>query len=132
MIFWFWIVDSRAHSHPCHQLPSKIQRTANYPHKIWSFELQFMRNREVLSSITTPLIVACSQWVGLSNDSTQQLQHLQIWREEIFLTSNFKMNAQQRIASWLKLHFFVTCKMKIYILRENYSDEEENCIFHFI
>ena len=46
---------------PCHQLPSKIQRTANYPHKIWSFELQFMRNRDVLSSITTPLTVACSQ-----------------------------------------------------------------------
>ena len=61
MIFQFWIVNSRAHSHPCPSVFVIILDTGSHQGWYLSFGLGGNIYFFLLSPISTPLTVACSQ-----------------------------------------------------------------------
>ena len=63
-VFWFWIVDSRAHSYPCYPVLPRIQLTVTYWHKNLSSEHMPTIEVDRCDPISTTLRVACSLCTG--------------------------------------------------------------------
>jgi len=78
--FQFWIVDSRAHSHPCPSVFVIILDTGSHQGWYLSFGLGGNIYFFLLSPISTPLTVACSQCSSA---------HFMSWKNEPRESANF-------------------------------------------